>query len=340
MTYALDNVVAESKGWVLDKGAGETILLRAAKMGYPDVVAYALDIMRVNPTLKDNAGIPPIHRAAYKGHAEIVDMLLRYGVDPNTNVKGTRPLHEALIGGSTRAVCNLLSHGSDPLLYDYTGHMPSDLAEEDEDMKRYFGCLLADLHGRDSERYSVAHDEAFIRPRDDELPSGAKAAAATAAGSPPGDESVDDLLDDFVFECSAQPLPPFFQFLDREGHFLKVADLRAFLHGRLDMKRLETIVDMTREDFLRTAHCCLLGHKKAKAELKHDVATNIVQLVQVDDGVRKMLGMDSVGVEGGRRSPTPPPPQPPPPPPHRPPIRPRILAAALASPSKSRRKQL
>ena len=44
--------------------------------------------MKVNPTLKDNAGIPPIHRAAYKGHADIVDMLLRYGVDPNTNVKG------------------------------------------------------------------------------------------------------------------------------------------------------------------------------------------------------------------------------------------------------------
>ena len=78
-------------------------------MGYPDVVAYALDHLRVNPRLKDNAGIPPIHRAAYKvslftsyvclllnqllcpnfkGHADIVDMLLRYGVDPNTNVKG------------------------------------------------------------------------------------------------------------------------------------------------------------------------------------------------------------------------------------------------------------
>ena len=28
VTYALDNVVAESKGWVLDKGAGETILVR------------------------------------------------------------------------------------------------------------------------------------------------------------------------------------------------------------------------------------------------------------------------------------------------------------------------
>ena len=29
VSYALDNVVAESKGWVLDKGAGETILVRS-----------------------------------------------------------------------------------------------------------------------------------------------------------------------------------------------------------------------------------------------------------------------------------------------------------------------
>ena len=55
--------------------------------------------------------------------------------EPLSLLAGTRPLHEALIGGSTQAVCNLLSHGSDPLLYDYTGHMPSDLAEEDDDMR-------------------------------------------------------------------------------------------------------------------------------------------------------------------------------------------------------------
>merc|ERR1719323_1854871 len=187
--------------------------------------------------------------------------------------------------------------------------MPSDLAEEDDDMRRYFGCVLADLHGKDSERYSVSHDEAFIRPKEVEQQQ-------QQQGEDDLRDDLGDGLGDFVFECTSQPLPPFFQFPDREGHFLKVADLRAFLHGRLDMKRLESIVDMTREDFFRTAHSCLLGHKKAmhhhgnsKAG-KDEVANNIVQLTQVDDAVRKMLGIDSVEVKGGRRSPSPSPPPP------------------------------
>ena len=248
--------------------------------------------------------------------------------------------------------------------------MPSDLAEEDEDMKKYFGCILADLHGKDSERYSVSHDEAFIRPKEGEVPLPQVPGTPHKSHKEPveDDDSGDD-LGDFVFECSSQPLPPFFQFPDREGHFLKVGDLRSFLHGRLDMKRIETIVDMTREDFFRNAHSCLLGHKKAahgNSKANKDEATNnIVQLAQVDDGVRKMLGIESVDVKGGRRSPSPPsvpfqshkshtpqkspksqmspPPQPPPPPAthhQRLPIKPRLLAAALTSPSKARRKQL
>ena len=39
VTYALDNVVAESKGWVLDKGAGETILVRYT---YPQIMVMML----------------------------------------------------------------------------------------------------------------------------------------------------------------------------------------------------------------------------------------------------------------------------------------------------------
>merc|ERR1719232_1592740 len=112
VVYSLDNVIAESSRWVMDKSAGETILHRASKMGYPDVAAYALDMIKMNPTVKDNAGFPPIHKAALKGHAEVVDYLIRYGADPNTNVKGPRPLHEALEGGHIGTVFQLLRHGS------------------------------------------------------------------------------------------------------------------------------------------------------------------------------------------------------------------------------------
>ena len=102
--YSLDEVIFEAKNWVTDKASGETILHRAAKYGFPDIVAYALDMAKMSPTVKDNAGIPPIHKAAFKGHAEVVEILLKFGVDPNTNVKGTRPLHEALEGGFVKAV--------------------------------------------------------------------------------------------------------------------------------------------------------------------------------------------------------------------------------------------
>ena len=307
ISYTLDQVISESKGWVVDKGAGETILQRASKMGYPDVVAYAVDLVGMNPSLKDNAGIPPIHKAAFKGHSDIVKILLRYGVDPNTNVKGTRPLHEALMGGDAQSVFNLLQFGSDPLIYDYSGNMPMDLAEDNDDLKRYLTAVLADLHGKDDKRYNVSHDADFILPKEDKKE---------------GDDD-DDLLGDFDFESSSHALPPFFQFADRDGSYLLVSDLKSYLHSRLDMKRLETIVDMSREDFTRTAHCCLLGYNGYAKQVKED----IVQLVLVDDGVKKMLGVDATNVKGGRRSPSPTP--------SSPKARPRQPSASTSKPSPS-----
>lgn len=77
VVHSLANILNDSKHMVMDKSAGETILHRAAKMGYPDVAAYALDMANMSATIKDNAGFPPIHKAALKGHTEIVDYLIR-----------------------------------------------------------------------------------------------------------------------------------------------------------------------------------------------------------------------------------------------------------------------
>ena len=79
---------------MIDKNAGETILHRASKMGYPDVVAYALDLVGMGAMEKDYAGLTPLHKAAFKGHEAIVRLLLKYGADPSGQVKGTRALHE------------------------------------------------------------------------------------------------------------------------------------------------------------------------------------------------------------------------------------------------------
>ena len=80
--------------WVVDKNAGETILHRASKMGYPDVVAYALDMAGMGAMDKDYDGLTPLHKAAFKGHHNNVRLLLKYGADPSAQVKGTRALHE------------------------------------------------------------------------------------------------------------------------------------------------------------------------------------------------------------------------------------------------------
>jgi len=54
-------VQSELRGWVLNKGLGETILHRAARLGYPDVAAYTLEHDICSPNCKDNAGYSPLH---------------------------------------------------------------------------------------------------------------------------------------------------------------------------------------------------------------------------------------------------------------------------------------
>ena len=94
VVYSLDNVIAESSRWVIDKNAGETILHRASKMGYPDVAAYALDMADTTAGERDYAGLTPLHKAALKGNFNVARILLSYGSDPGAGVKGTRALHE------------------------------------------------------------------------------------------------------------------------------------------------------------------------------------------------------------------------------------------------------
>ena len=94
VVYSLDNVIGESNRWVIDKNAGETILHRASKMGYPDVAAYALDMADMAAGERDYAGLTPLHKAALKGNSNVARILLSYGADPGAGIKGTRALHE------------------------------------------------------------------------------------------------------------------------------------------------------------------------------------------------------------------------------------------------------
>ena len=283
VTHSLDHVINEGRHWVINKSAGETILHRAAKQGLPDIAAYGLSMAKMSPTVKDNAGIIPIHKAAFHGHHKIVELLLKFGTDPNTNVKGTRPLHEALEGGSRRAVHQLLSFGSDPLLYDYSGNMPIDLAEGNQEMHEYLSSVLADLHGKESKRWNMANHLEFTMPN------------SKLCDQDQTDDSLPISLED-TFQLSHQPLPAYYRIGDKPGQYALNVDLRKFTsidftRGTGSCSRFE-VISMSKEEFIRSARCCLLGHKpNISASLNPNDGK--IYLVKVCNYLQKVMGVEA-----------------------------------------------
>lgn len=117
-----NDINREIRGWVLNKGVGESVLHKAARLGYIDVIAFCLERMNVSPNQKDNAGFTPLHEACSRGLIDIARLLLEYGANhSDTAHSGIRPLHEAVENGYMEIVRLLLSYGADPLLATYSG---------------------------------------------------------------------------------------------------------------------------------------------------------------------------------------------------------------------------
>ncbi|XP_015803612.3 BCL-6 corepressor-like protein 1 isoform X1 [Nothobranchius furzeri] len=141
-------VPPEVRRLIVNKNAGETLLQRAARLGYQDVVQYCLekDIREVNR--RDNAGYTALHEASSRGWTHIVQMLLKHGADVNCSAQdGTRPLHDAVASDNLPIVWLLLNHGADPTLATYSGHTPIKLAHSPS-MKTFLTEYFTDLEGR------------------------------------------------------------------------------------------------------------------------------------------------------------------------------------------------
>lgn len=116
------DIVREIRGWVLRKGHGESVLHKAARLGYIDVIAYCLVRMNMSPNQKDNAGYTPLHEACSHGSLDIAKLLLRFGANHSEAAyAGKRPLHEAVENGFVEIVRLLLAYGADPGLAMYGG---------------------------------------------------------------------------------------------------------------------------------------------------------------------------------------------------------------------------
>lgn len=304
--YTLDNVIAESSRWVIDKNAGETILHRASKMGYPDVVAYAVDKLEMGPMDKDYAGLTPLHKAAFKGHETNVKVLLSYGADASAGVKGTRALHEAIEGASPSTARTLLSYGADPLLHDYSGNMPLDLSANDPTMQLYMTNLLADLHGKAPApsmrfsaicpppvRWNVSHCPEFHQP-DPNLPTLEQEKEVAAKSR----AKMDDM---FSFEVSSHPLPTTYKFRDRSGEWVLYRDLKdytkKYCSKREDIRSKGDLLELKKSEFLRNSHCNLLDRRSVEVRFHaREDREDIVILVRVDKFVRKIFNSEVINV--------------------------------------------
>nr|XP_046261455.1 BCL-6 corepressor-like protein 1 isoform X2 [Scatophagus argus] len=148
----------EVRRLIVNKNAGETLLQRAARLGYQDVVQYCLekDIREVNR--RDNAGYTALHEASSRGWTQIVQMLLKHGADVNCSAQdGTRPLHDAVASDNLPIVWLLLNHGADPTLATYSGHTPVKLAHSPS-MKTFLTEYFTDLEGRKEQDPSLHWD--------------------------------------------------------------------------------------------------------------------------------------------------------------------------------------
>ena len=118
--YLISKDARYNKTWLLGSAARGGILWLVEKL-----VSEGADV-----NYRDDFGGTPLMDAAYKGHAKIVDFLLRHGADPSMTDEGgilalgATALHRAAMAGSEATVKILLAYGADVNAINKNGKTP------------------------------------------------------------------------------------------------------------------------------------------------------------------------------------------------------------------------
>ncbi|XP_063994123.1 mucin-12 [Diachasmimorpha longicaudata] len=291
------DIQTEIRTWVIKKGVGETVLHRAARLGYTDVAAYCLEKLNSPPSPKDNAGYTPLHEACSRGHLQIAKLLLSYGANVSESANGgIRPLHEAAENGATELVRLLLSYGADPVLATYSGQTPLMLAV-DTDAYSIIEQHLDDVQGRSSIPWSFSGPCSIFD--DDETGYD----ALLEAPSPTPESEPEEL----EVEMSEVNLPVLFTLTNDPDKWVLLQDLMSAVRVKSRDALLRQINpkapagppvvahrDVMRElklhDFLEQSRCCHL----LSAGERINVRASKVTLIKYNDKVRSLLNVERI----------------------------------------------
>ncbi|XP_059824236.1 BCL-6 corepressor isoform X6 [Hypanus sabinus] len=194
----------EARRLIVNKNAGETLLQRAARLGYEEVVLYCLENKVCDVNHHDNAGYCALHEACARGWLSIACHLLEHGADVNCSAQdGTRPIHDAVENDHLEVVRLLLSYSADPTLATYSGRTILKMAHS-EVMEMFLSEYFADLQGRSNDDPGLYWDfygSSVCEPVEE--------SGFNVLANPPSAGDEEDYNDDVLeFEFSDAPLLP------------------------------------------------------------------------------------------------------------------------------------